>query len=110
GSDTATSSLSLNVSSLKLTTPPFVTVFENASLTFSSANQNLISVADANTSATIQITLSASNGTLTLSGTSGVSFSSGSNSSAAMSFSGILADVNAALNGLVYTPTANSLL
>src|SRR6185503_5193045 len=56
----------------------------------------------------VQVTLSVGEGTLTLSGTTGLSFTSGDGSSdAAMIFSGTLANINAALNGLFYAPGLN---
>lgn len=88
----------------------------NTPLTFSSGNGNQISVADLDAGVnTIQVTLTAANGTLTLSGTSGLSFSfsdgngtgaGDGTADATMTFRGTLADVNAALNGLTFTPTA----
>src|SRR5581483_10701711 len=54
------------------------------------------------------VTLTAADGTLTLNGTTGLSFTSGTGTGdASMSFSGTLADVNAALDGLTYNPTTN---
>ena len=74
-------------------------------ITFSSANSNLISTSDSDAvSNPVQITLSVSHGTLTLSQTSGLSFSTGSNGSASMTFTGTLTNVNSALAGLVYQP------
>ena len=52
------------------------------------------------------VTLSAANGTLALGSTNGLMFSFGSNNSSLISVTGTLANVNAALNGLVYTPNA----
>ncbi len=74
-------------------------------LTFSSANSNLISTSDSDAGSNpVLITLSVSDGTLTLSGTSGLSFSSGSSGSASMTFTGSLTDVNSALAGMTYEP------
>ena len=88
----------------------------NTALVFSSGTGNQISVTDLDAGAnTVQVTLTASNGTLTLSGTSGLSFSfSDANGTGAgdgtadatMTFRGALANVNAALNGMSFTPTA----
>ncbi len=78
-------------------------------LTFSAANSNLISISDIDAAASpVQVTLSATGGTLSLSGTAGLSFTTGDGTSdATMTFTGTLANINAALNGLVFTPTAN---
>ena len=55
----------------------------------------------------VQVTLSVSHGILTLSQTSGLSFVAGSNGSGDMTVSGTLAEVNAALSTLTYTPFSN---
>ncbi|HEY5316303.1 MAG TPA: autotransporter-associated beta strand repeat-containing protein, partial [Pirellulales bacterium] len=53
------------------------------------------------------VTLQVTQGTLTLSGTTNLTFSPGStNGASSMTFTGELADVNNALNGMTYTPTA----
>ena len=87
----------------------------NTALVFSSGTSNQISVTDVDAETNnIQVTLTATNGTLTLSGTSGLSFSfSDANGTGAgdgtadatMTFRGTLTSVNAALNGMTYTPT-----
>jgi hypothetical protein len=88
----------------------------NTPLIFSAGNSNQISVADADAGgSSIQVTLTASNGTLTLSTITGLSFSfsdgngtgagDGTND-ATMTFRGTLVDVNAALNGMTFTPGA----
>jgi hypothetical protein len=89
---------------------------QNTPLVFTSGNSNQISVADVDAGTnTIQVTLTTTNGTLTLSGTSGLSFSfSDANGTGAgdgtadatMTFRGTLTNVNAALNGMTFTPTA----
>jgi hypothetical protein len=57
-------------------------------------------------SGSLAVVLTASHGTLTLGSTAGLSGLSG-NDTAAVSFSGTLAAVNAALNGLTFHPDAN---
>ena len=85
-------------------------IASNTPLTFSSGNGNQISVADIDAAASsIQVTLTATNGTLTLSGISGLNFGCGGcagdgTADATMTFQGTLTDVNAALNGLTFTP------
>jgi VCBS repeat-containing protein len=87
--------------------PAAQSVDENATLTFSSGNSNLISTGDVDAgSAPVKITLGVSHGALTLSATTGLSFTTGDGTSdASMVFTGTLTDVNAALSGLVYAPT-----
>jgi hypothetical protein len=86
-----------------------VDVDENQSLTFSTANSNGISVADADAGASgVKMTLGVAHGTLTLGGTSGITFvDSTSDGSGTLKFTGTVADVNTALDGLVYAPDAN---
>ena len=57
---------------------------------------------------TVQVTLSASTGALTLGGIAGLSFTTGDGTSdARMQFTGTVAAVNTALDGLTFTPPAN---
>lgn len=79
----------------------------NVPLLFSSANGNLISIGDLDSaSGPVQVQLSASDGVLTLSGVTGLTFVSGANGSGAMTISGTVANMNAALAGMSYTPDA----
>ena len=89
-----------------LTAPATATLNEEQSFSF---NGSAISVSDAgNPSGTVSVTLSASHGTLTLSSLAGITFGgSSSNGSSTLSFSGAIAQVNQALNGLSYTPSAH---
>src|SRR5439155_18399034 len=82
---------------------------EDTPLVFSAGNANLISISDVDAGASaVQITLTATNGTITLSGTSGLAFVSGSGTGdVSMSFTGLISDVNAALAGMSFTPNAD---
>ena len=54
------------------------------------------------------MTLSGTHGMLTLNGTSGLTFSTGTGTGdATMTFTGTIANINAALNGLSFSPTAD---
>ena len=80
----------------------------NTALTFSAGNGNQISIADsdAGTNA-VQVTLTGTNGTVTLNGTAGLAFSTGDGTAdPTMTFTGTITNINNALNGLVFTPTA----
>ncbi|HEX6283779.1 MAG TPA: Calx-beta domain-containing protein, partial [Pyrinomonadaceae bacterium] len=89
---------------------------QNTPVVFSAANSNQISVTDVDAGAsTVQVTLTATNGTITLSGTTGLSFSfsdgngtgaGDGTADATMTFRGTLANINTALNGMTFTPTA----
>jgi hypothetical protein len=80
---------------------------EDIALVFSTGNGNAIQVSDVDgTDQTV--TLSVTNGVLSLSGTTGLSFTTGDGTAdATMTFSGTQTAINTALNGLGYTPTAN---
>ncbi len=78
-------------------------------LTFSSANSNALSASDSDANGNSeQITLSVAHGTLTLASTSGLTFqNSTSNGSSSMTFTGTIADINTALDGMTYEPDQN---
>ncbi|MGH8380055.1 DUF4347 domain-containing protein [Pseudomonas sp.] len=80
---------------------------QDSVLVFNAGNGNLISISDVDAGGSaLQVTLTASNGLITLSGIAGLIFTSGDGSAdATMVFSGSLASINAALNGLSFTPT-----
>ncbi len=90
------------------TIPDTVSVDEDATFTFQGAN--VISVADTNApgGATVAVELGVTQGLLTLSGTTGLSFTVGDGTAdAALAFSGTFANVNAALAGLTYRAPTN---
>ena len=82
---------------------------EDTSLVFSSGNGNQIAITDPDGSGgTFEVTVSVTNGTLTLAGTTGLTFTTGDGTSdSTMTFSGTVASINTALNGLSYNPTAD---
>jgi hypothetical protein len=90
-----------------ITIPSTQTINEDNPLIFSS-NQ-LISIADVDAGASwVEVSLTATNGTLTLGSTAGISFISGSGSNAtAMTMRGTVTSLNTALNNMVFTPTLN---
>ena len=78
----------------------------NTPIGFSAANGNAIVVSDAD-AGVLQVSLGVQHGVITLAGTVGLTFSTGDGTAdAGMTFSGSVAAVNAALDGLVYTPGA----
>jgi uncharacterized repeat protein (TIGR01451 family) len=87
--------------------PGAQSVNEDQSLVFSTANGNAITVADPDNNGTDpeQLTLTVLNGTLTLGSTAGLTFISGADGTSAMTFTGTLTHLNAALNGLTYSST-----
>jgi hypothetical protein len=79
-------------------------VFENTSFTFAA---NAIVLNDAEYAGNLDtLSLSVTNGTLTLGPTTGLTIVSGANGSSSVTVAGSLANLNAAMVGLVYTPTA----
>ncbi len=81
---------------------------QNANLVFNAGNGNLISISDVDVgSGLLEITLTATNGLITLGGVSGLSFTVGDGTgNATMTFTGSMVDINNALNGLTFSPTA----
>jgi uncharacterized delta-60 repeat protein len=76
-------------------------------LAFTSANGNAISIADTDAGVNqIEVTLTATDGTITLGGTTGLSFVSGTGvADSSVTFNGTLSDINNALEGLMFQPT-----
>lgn len=89
-----------------ITVPGGQTISEDSPLVF--GNQ-LISIADVDASGNwIEVSLTATNGTLTLGSTAGISFISGSGSNAAtMTIRSTVASLNTAFNNTVFTPALN---
>jgi Domain of unknown function (DUF4347) len=83
-------------------------VFQDGSLVFSSAQGNAISISDADVgNGLVQVTLTVTNGSLSLSGTTGLNFAVGTGTGdATMTFTGSVANINAALQGLSFAPSA----
>lgn len=75
-------------------------------LIFSVGNGNLISVLDVDSGGGhLRVTLTATNGLISLANTTGLTFVSGSGvANGSMTFSGTVADINASLNGLSFVP------
>ena len=112
GGDTAFSSVT-DTASLVVTAvndPPVITApgvqstNEDASLVITG-----LSVSDVDAgSGPVEVTLTVANGTLTLAGTTGLTFVTGDGTAdAGMTFRGTLAAVNAGLSNLIYAPAAN---
>ena len=79
-------------------------VNEDTTLVFNTANSNLISISDGDAGSNpLRVTLTATNGTMTLSQTTGLTFSTGDGTSdTTMVFEGTLTNINAALDGLQF--------
>ncbi len=91
------------------TVPGAQSTNEETALVFSSGNGNQISIQDPDGSgSTCEVTVSVTNGTLTLASTTGLIFTTGDGTTdSAMTFRGTVANINTALNGLSYNPTAD---
>ncbi|TWU08136.1 LamG-like jellyroll fold domain-containing protein [Stieleria varia] len=78
----------------------------NTPLVFNAANANLISISDVDAGGnSVEVALTVTNGQLSLSGISGLTFSTGDGTSdTTMTFTGTVADINAALDGLSFDP------
>lgn len=87
------------------TVPGAQTINENTALVLTGATA--LSVADVDAT-TLQVSLSTTNGTLTLAGVAGLSFTTGDGmADVSMVFTGTAAAVNSALATLTFTPTPN---
>jgi hypothetical protein len=89
--------------------PGTQTVLEDNTLVFSAAGSNQISISDPDAGNNpVEVTVSATDGLLSLSGTPGLSFSNGDGSAdTSMTFTGSINDINNALEGLSYSPAAD---
>ncbi|MBE9179966.1 DUF4347 domain-containing protein [Oculatella sp. LEGE 06141] len=89
------------------TVPPAQTIDEDTILTF--ANSTLIAIGDPDAGgSSVRVTLTATNGVLTLSNTGGLIFSEGNGiANSTMTVTGSMTSINTALNGMTFTPTAN---
>ena len=88
------------------TVPAPQTTRRNRDIVFSPASGNQISIADIDAgSAVVRVTLTATNGTLTLFSTTGLTFLAGDgNRDATMTFEGSIAAINLAMTGMVFRP------
>ena len=89
--------------------PGSLTIDENTAEVFSSGNGDLISISDPDANAgAVQVQLVSTHGAVTLSGTSGLTFTVGDGSAdSTMTFTGTVANINLGLAGLSFNPTAN---
>ncbi|WP_052659165.1 DUF4347 domain-containing protein [Pseudomonas sp. LFM046] len=81
---------------------------QDANLVFNAGNGNLISISDVDVGGgNLEVTLTASNGLISLGSITGLSFITGDGTGdATLTFTGSLVDINNALNGLTFSPTA----
>ncbi|HSX51193.1 MAG TPA: putative Ig domain-containing protein [Cellvibrio sp.] len=91
------------------TVPGAQSTNEDTALVFNLANGNRIQISDPDAwSSSVRVSLSVSNGLLTLGGTAGLSFATGDGTNdSTLVFTGTIANINAALASLTYTPSAN---
>ncbi len=108
---TDTASIQINaVNDAPVNTVPVTQIInEDATLTFSTGNSNLIKIDDIDSGiSSVKVTLTGTNGTLTLNGASGLTFISGDGTDdAVVTFTGTAANINTALNGMAFKPTAD---
>src|SRR5204863_9392 len=111
--DSNTATINITISAVNdapvNTVPGSQSVNEDTGLVFSSANSNALSIADVDAGGgNEQVTLSVAHGALTLATTAGLNFTGGDGTAdATMTFTGTVANINAALNGLTYLGNAN---
>ncbi|WP_225580461.1 DUF4347 domain-containing protein [Pseudomonas sp. PDM16] len=111
GAQTDTTNVTLTVTAVNdapvNTVPSSQTMLQDGTLVFSTGNGNALSIADVDVGGgTMRVTLTASNGLLTLGSLSGVSFLVGNGTGdGTMVFEGNLSAINNALAGLSFAPT-----
>jgi len=87
--------------------PAAQSTVQNTTLSFSTAGGNALSISDVDAGAgTLELTLTASNGALNLSGTAGLTLTGGAYGSGLIKVTGTVADLNTALDGMSFAPTA----
>ncbi len=112
GADSAPATVSITVTPVNdapvNTVPGPQATDQNATLVFSAANSNAVSVSDVDAGTDpLRVTLTASNGTLTLGGTTGLTFTAGDGTDdVTMTFASTQNNLNAALGGLAFKPNA----
>ncbi len=111
GLDTATVNLTVNpLNDAPVNTVPLASsTNEDTPLFFSTANNNLIAINDVDADNNpVEVTLSTTDGLLSLSGTTGLTFTIGDGTDdPTTTFSGTLSDINTALDGSSFSPTTN---
>ena len=84
-------------------------VAENSTLPFSNDTNNAITLGDTDSNDSVeQLTVSATGGTIQLPFTFGLTIDAGTDGGSSFTATGTLDDLNAALDGIVFTPAANS--
>ncbi|MEM6366057.1 MAG: LamG-like jellyroll fold domain-containing protein, partial [Planctomycetota bacterium] len=91
------------------TVPAAQTIDEDTVLTFTSGTATEVSVTDTlgTVDSRMRVTLTVDNGALTLSQTTGLTFIEGADNSGRFVIDGTESDINAALDGMTFTPTGN---
>src|SRR5207249_2742294 len=101
GQNQATGSVSIAVMQPSVSVPGGQSTTPNATITFSTANANAITVGDSGPSQpTLTVHLADSYGILTLASTTGLTITAGANGSSSLAFTGSSSDINAAMEGL----------
>ncbi len=92
------------------TVPGQQTSVNGADVIFNTANGNVVSIADVDAgTGVVRVTLTVTSGTLTLSGTTGLTFTVGDGTGdTTMTFTGTVAAINTALQGLRFTQAAGN--
>lgn len=109
GSDTAIIHITAVNDAPENTVPGAQIISEDTALIFSAGNSNQIQISDLDAgSSNLEVTLSVTNGTLTLAGVVGLSFTTGDGTGdSTLVFTGTLANINTALATLTFNPTLN---
>src|SRR5262249_29391914 len=106
--DTVTINVAVGNQAPTIVVPPAQTTLVDTPLLFYSLVRNMIVIGDSDAAnANLQVTLSVTNGILSLNTTTGLDFTAGDGTGdATMTFQGTLQEINNAINGLRFDPTA----
>jgi VCBS repeat-containing protein len=112
GTNAVTQTISVTVTNVNEapvnTVPAAQTTLEDTNRVYSSGNGNQISISDPDGDVTVQVTLTANNGTLSTNTAVGLAFTVGDGTDdATMTFTGTVSVINARLNGLTFKPNLN---
>ena len=112
GSDSSNETVTIQINDnaeAAQTVPGAQSVAEDGELIFNAANGNAVTVSDsfADSEVPLQVSLSVDDGILNLSGLTGITIVEGADGSGSITFNGTESDINAALEGLKFTPDAD---
>lgn len=106
GNDVTLTVTAITAAPPSVTVPALQTTNEDTAVVFNATNGNVLTIDDPDFGGPLQVTLTSTNGVLTLASIANLSFTAGDGTDdATMTFTGVIADIKAALDGLIFEPT-----